>query len=277
VALLAFRDEQLNFRFGPLPSPTTNHDHDAPAWWNFHRRRSLYSDGFAAKSHRALMQFLLDRDNAGPKFREWEPDFKDIFAWLDSLTPPKYPWETDAKLAEAGHKLFDEHCLRCHGAAGREARFPNKITPIEEVGTDPVRLDALTTRQRKAYSASWFGEFGKQPLVADPGGYVPPPLDGVWASAPYFHNGSVPTLWHVLHPEERPKIWRRSEDDYDQRRVGLEIETFDSLPEKAVSLSSERRKYFDTTARGKSAAGHDFSDQLNEDEKRALLEYLKTI
>ncbi len=278
VALLAFRDEQLNVR--PLsapPSLTTSHDHDAPAWWNFHRRRSIYSDGFAAKNHRALMQFLLDQNNAADKFREWEPDFKDVFAWLDSLTPPKYPWETDAKLADAGHKIFEQHCQQCHGAAGRETRFPNKITPIEEVGTDPVRLDALTVRQRKAYQASWFGEFGKQPLVADPGGYVPPPLDGIWASAPYFHNGSVPTLWHVLHPDERPKIWRRSEDGYDQKRVGLEVEVSDSLPEKAMKLTSERRKYFDTTLRGKSAAGHDFPDQLNEDEKRALLEYLKTI
>ena len=93
VALLAMRDPDLNF-VPRLPPPLTNHDHDAPAWWNFHRRRSLYSDGFAAKSHRALMQFLLDPHNSAAKFREWEGDFKDIYAWLDSLEPPKYPWPT---------------------------------------------------------------------------------------------------------------------------------------------------------------------------------------
>src|SRR5262249_17499603 len=101
--------------------------------------------------------------------------------------------------------------------------------------------------------------------------------DGIWASAPYFHNGSAPTLWHVLHPEERPKIWKRSEDGYDQQRVGLEIETFDAMPEVAYKLPSERRKYFNTAGRGKSAAGHDYADALSEEQKRALLEYLKTI
>ncbi len=40
-------------------------------------------------------------------------------------------------------------------------------------------------------------------------GYVTPPLHGVWASAPYFHNGSVPNIWGILKPEERPKVWRR--------------------------------------------------------------------
>jgi mono/diheme cytochrome c family protein len=276
VALLAFRDPDLHVVPG-LPPPLTNHDQDAPAWWNFHRRRSLYSDGFAMKGHRALMQFLLDRQNSAQKFREWENDFKDVYAWLDSLTPPKYPWPVDGALAGSGHELFDAHCARCHGAAGRDSRYPNKIIPIETIGTDPVRLNALTPDMRKAYGASWFGEYGKQPMVADPGGYVPPPLDGIWASAPYFHNGSVPTLWHVLHPAERPKIWLRSDDGYDQKLVGLEVETFATLPPPARASHSERRRYFDTTQPGKSAAGHPFSDELNEDEKRAVLEYLKTI
>lgn len=275
VALLALRDPDLNPRFG-VPS-LTSHDQDAPAWWNFHRRRSLYSDGFAMKTHRALMQFLLDPENKAAKFREWEGDFKDIYAWLDSLTPPKYPWLVDAALVGKGHQLFDQQCARCHGKAGRDDRFPNKIIPIETVGTDPVRLNALTPDQRKAYGASWFGEYGKQPIVENPGGYVPPPLDGIWASAPYFHNGSVPTLWHVLHPDARPKVWLRSEDGYDQKRVGLEVQTFDSLPPEARTSRKERRRYFDTTQEGKSAAGHRFPDVLDEDEKKALLEYLKTI
>jgi mono/diheme cytochrome c family protein len=276
VVLLAFRDADLNWK-GGFPPLLKNHDHDAPAWWNFHRRRSLYSDGFAAKSHRAIMQFLLDRENGAKKFREWEDDFKDIYAWLDSLQPPKYPFAIDAALAEHGHALFDENCARCHGKAGRDSRFPNKIVPVETVGTDPVRLGALTIEQRTLYSKSWFGQYGKEPFVADPGGYVAPPLDGIWASAPYFHNGSVPTLWHVLHPDQRPKIWRRSEDGYDQQKVGLEFQKFDTLPAAAFQSRKERRRYFDTTPEGKSAAGHRFQDKLNEDDKNALLEYLKTI
>ena len=84
--------------------------------------------------------------------------------------------------------------------------------------------------------------------MADPGGYVPPPLDGIWASAPYFHNGSVPTVWHVLHPDERPKVWLRSEDGYDFKSVGLEFEIFETLPPqpapraKSAAATSTRRK-----------------------------------
>ena len=40
-------------------------------------------------------------------------------------------------------------------------------------------------------------------------GYLAQPLYGVWASAPYFHNGSVPNVWEVLKPQDRYPIWRR--------------------------------------------------------------------
>jgi hypothetical protein len=112
--------------------------------------------------------------------------------------------------------------------------------------------------------------------VLEPGGYVAPPLDGIWASGPYFHNGSVPTLWHVLHPEERPRVWKRTEDGYDHHRVGLEIEEFDAVPD-AMRHPAHRRRYFDTSLTGKNAAGHEFPSVLTEEEKRAVLEYLKTL
>lgn len=164
-----------------------------------------------------------------------------------------------------------------HGSYGKEETYPNRLVPIEEIGTDRARLDALSVAARERYAQSWFGEYGEQDTRLNPGGYVAPPLDGVWASAPYFHNGSVPTLWHVLHPTERPTIWRRrSEDGYDQEKVGLEIEIVDKIPTAAL-LSSERREYFDTRRFGKSAAGHDFPDALTPEEKRAVLEYLKTL
>ena len=147
---------------------------------------------------------------------------------------------------------------------------------IEEVGTDRARLDALTPLHRAGYGLSWFGEYGKHETNRDPGGYIAPPLDGIWASAPYFHNGSVPTLWHVVHPSERPKIWQRTEDGYDQRKVGLEVTTFEQLPE-TVTKGRDRRRYFDTTKFGKGAGGHPFPDDLNETEKTAVLEYLKTL
>jgi hypothetical protein len=65
---------------------------------------------------------------------------------------------------------------------------------------------------------------GKPLHLLNYGGYQTPPLDGVWATAPYFHNGSVPTIAGVLESKSRPSIYTRSfsteKDAYDQQRVG---------------------------------------------------------
>lgn len=275
VALMAFRDPDLNV-VKPSGIPRmVHHDMDTPAWWHFSRKKQLYIDGFAEKGHRGLMQFTMVRQNGPEKFREWEDDYRDIFAYISSIQPPKYPFAIDAKLAARGAKVFNQNCAECHGTYGKDGEYPERLVPIDEVGTDRVRLDALSPEQRDLYGKSWFAEYGKKRNVNDPGGYVAPPLDGIWASAPYFHNGAVPTLWHLLHPDERPKIWKRTPEGYDRERVGLEIETFDALP--ADLADWEKREYFDTSRFGKSAAGHDFPAKLSEDERRAVLEYLKTL
>jgi mono/diheme cytochrome c family protein/cytochrome c553 len=275
MALMASRDPQLNLT-PRLPPKLVHHDHDAPAWWNFKKKTHLYSDGFVAKSHRPLMQFMLIPENGPEKFREWEDDFREIYAWLESLEAPAYPFDIDRALADRGAAIFNNNCAECHGRYGPGGSYPNKIVSIEEVDTDPVRLTALSAEHRTAYGASWFGEFGKSDLISDPGGYVAPPLDGIWASAPYFHNGSVPTLWHVLHPSERPAVWLREEDGYDRQKVGLAVTSLTAMPE-TVKTGAQRRRYYQTSAIGKSAQGHTFPDALDEDEKRAVLEYLKTL
>jgi mono/diheme cytochrome c family protein len=275
MALMANRDAELNVR-PQLPPKMTHHDHDAPAWWNFKKKQRLYSDGFSVKDHRPLMQFMLIPENGPEKFHEWEADFREIYAWLESLEPPAYPFEVDRALAANGEVVFNANCAECHGRYGALGSYPNKIVAIEEVDTDPVRLNALAPEHRAAYGMSWFGHFGQHEVIKDPGGYVAPPLDGIWASAPYFHNGSVPTLWHVLHSAERPVVWSRSEDGYDREKVGLEATLFERVP-PTVTTGRERRRYFDSGAFGKSAQGHTFPDALDEGEKRAVLEYLKTL
>jgi hypothetical protein len=276
VVLLNYRDADLNVHRDRLPPKTTHHDHDAPPWWNIKKKSFLYADGGIAKSHRALMQFLLLPKNGPEKFREWEQDYVDILAWMESIEPPKYPFAVDRQLAARGEKIFVESCSRCHGTYGAGGSYPEKTVPIDEVGTDRVRFGSISPEWRQEYGKSWFGHYGEKPLHEKPAGYVAPPLDGIWASAPYLHNGSVPTLWHMLHPDERPIVWQRSEDGYDQAKVGLEIQGFDELP-AAARVPAEKRRYFDTRKFGKSAAGHTFPDELTEQQKRAVLEYLKTL
>ena len=276
VALMAFRDADLNVYPNRPPPKMLHHDMDAPAWWHFKRKHHIYIDGFAEKGHRALMQFMLVHENGPEKFRRWEKEFQDVFAYLESLQPPKYPFAVDTDLAREGQDVFHDACAHCHGTYGKQAAYPGKVVPIDEVKTDRVRLDALLPEDRAGYGKSWFAHYGKHDTIDRPEGYVAPPLDGIWATAPYFHNGSVPTLWHVLHSSKRPAVWRRTEDGYDQHRVGLEIEEFERLP-KSIRRTEDIRRYFNTGRLGKSAQGHTFPDELTEPQKQALLEYLKTL
>ncbi len=276
VVLGALRDPQMNFDpTRPVPE-LLHHDMDAPPWWNVHKRDRIYIDGFSPRNHRVLMQFILTGGNDREQILEWEDEFRDILAWIESLKPPKYPFEVNRELADRGEIVFEKNCSRCHGTYGEDGSYSPLITPIEEVGTDPLRLRALSPAARQAMKKSWMTRFGRDGVDTDPGGYVAPPLDGVWASGPYFHNGSVPTLWHVLHPQERPAVWRRIDDEFDRTRVGLRIESFSEFP-ATVTDRAEKRTVFDTSLPGKSAAGHLFPDLLTAEEKRAVLEYLKTL
>ncbi|TWT73231.1 c-type cytochrome [Allorhodopirellula solitaria] len=284
MGLMHFRDDQLNLIDRP-PTSFTHHDMDAPPWWHFYRRPYIYIDGFAPKGHRGLMQFMLVPENDADFFREHEDEFRDVEAYLSSLRAPRYAGPVDEVLASRGAKLFASNCAECHGTYDNRtdsesiAGYPNRMVPIEEIGTDPVRHDALTVAGREHYSRSWFAatdDAEHRETITDPAGYVAPPLDGVWASAPYFHNGSVPTLWHVLHPDQRPVIWRRTAAEMDQSKVGLSIETTDRVPLETPDVAI-RRSYFDTRRFGKSSDGHDYPNRLSEPEKRAVLEYLKTL
>jgi mono/diheme cytochrome c family protein len=279
VALLAFRDTQLNLLPVRLPPRMHHHDMDAPAWWHFHKKRHIYIDGFAPKAHRPLMQFMLVEQNGPEQFREWEQDYGHVFAYLASLRAPRSPLAVDEALAHEGASVFAAHCAECHGTYdthGPTEEYPGRLVPWEEVRTDPARLRALTPAHRQRYASSWFAEHYRDEVNVDPGGYVAPPLDGLWATAPYLHNGSVPTLWHLLHPDKRPVVWRRNCAEYDAQRVGLDVETWDQLP-TTVKSADERREYFDTRQYGKSSTGHDFPARLTERQRRALLEYLKTL
>ncbi|MGB7324621.1 MAG: hypothetical protein WBD31_07105 [Rubripirellula sp.] len=278
MGLMSSRDADLNLIATPLES-FTHHDMDAPPWWHFSKRPYLYIDGFAQKGHRALMQFALIPENGPAFFRDHEDEFKGVHAYLSSLTPPPFTGTIDEELAEQGRGLFNQTCAECHGTYGDNPSYPNRRITIDEIGTDPVRLRALSVDGRQKYAASWFahaGEPDEHATVVDPDGYVAPPLDGVWASPPYFHNGSVPTLWDVLHPADRPTVWRRTAEILDAEKVGFQVEVVPKTPldEPDVAI---RRSYFDTRRFGKSSAGHDYPDVLSEPEKRAVLEYLKKL
>ena len=272
----ALRDPKLAMKYGRNPELLLHHDMNPPAWWNFKKKEKIYCDAFAPKTPRQLMPFAMSPTFSDEKFRSFEPNFVHIKQYITELEPPKYPFEIDQTLAAEGKVFFERSCKECHGTYGPDGKFPNKVVRIDKVGTDPRRLEAIYEENRIATNEGWLQYDGKHPVDLESKGYLAQPLDGIWASAPYFHNGAVPTLHHVFNIDERPAIWKRDENGYDKERVGLNVESFDAIPE---GLSSRQtRMYYDTSVIGSSNDGHEFPDEeLNAEEKTAVIEYLKTL
>jgi hypothetical protein len=99
-------------------------------------------------------------------------------------------------------------------------------------------------------------------------------LNGIWATAPYLHNGSVPTLYDLLLPKKRDVDPKDGEYRPDQFQVGSR--EFD--PEKVgLRSSGYNGTIFDTRRRGNSNAGHAYGTELNREQRLDLLEYLKSL
>jgi mono/diheme cytochrome c family protein len=280
VFLLGYREPNLSLRLTRLDLDLQDDlCEDPPAWWLLKKKTTMYATGGSdTRSVRALMQFMMSPLNFPSAIHKAEADFTDIRAYLLSLESPKYPLKIDARLAQKGKEVFTATCTRCHGTYGEKWTYPNKIIPLAEIGTDRHRYDGISDRFGEYYNRSWFGEHHKG---LDSAGYQAPPLDGIWATAPYLHNGSVPTLYHLLNSKTRPRIFTRSYrtdlDAYDSTRVGWKIQVLECAPEPGSMPAFERRKIYDTTRPGRGNAGHTFGDKLTEEERMAVIEYLKTL
>ena len=96
-------------------------------------------------------------------------------------------------------------------------------------------------------------------------------LQGIWAAAPYLHNGSVPTLTDLLKPaEDRPASFFIG-PNYDPAKVGLASDQPQDLRSELVTTDCN-----DVNS-GRSRCGHDYGTELPEQDKVALIEYLKKL
>jgi len=273
AALVAHRDPQTlvwsNRALLDVPEkviPT-----DVPAWWLLKKKNAMFYTGFGRGdfSRFLMMSNLLTvKDTA--EAEEVYSHFGDVLAYIKTLEVPKYPKNIDTGLAATGEILFNDHCSRCHGTYGPYGQYPNVLVPGNIINTDSFLY--LSNQQNPQFInwflKSWFAS-GDHPARLEPfNGYVAPPLDGVWVTAPYFHNGSVPTIEGVLNSAKRPKYWTRNfnHPQYDYEHLGWVYTT---------SESAEGKKYYNTTLPGYGNYGHYFGDKLTDDERLAVIEYLK--
>jgi mono/diheme cytochrome c family protein len=283
--LMQFRDADLNVQLPITLSYRTNLCQDIPPWWHLKKKKTMFHTGTVdTRSIRANMPFLLNPLNSGEFIKKQEPVFRDIRAFLLTLEPPRYPFAVDQARAARGKKLFIQNCAKCHGTYGPDGKYPNKVVALDVIGTDATLFKGYSSESWAHYRKSWFnqerGPDGKPYWKEEDPGYQAPPLDGIWATAPYFHNGSVPTIYHVLNSKARPKIYTRSyrtgKKDYDPAKLGWKI-TVLPKPADPKLPAFERRKIYDTTQPGRGNGGHTFGDKLSEAERLAVIEYLKTL
>jgi hypothetical protein len=239
----------------------------------------------------------------------------DLEETLDDLWSPLWPAEVlpaiDQAKASQGQAIFQQQCASCHALIDRtdpNRRITAVMTSVDELGTDPVMADNFLKRTGKTgplqghkvfiVAGSTFGteapgidilenvvvgtilghkvealEAGiheylkvKKAATFDPRSYKARSLNGIWATAPYLHNGSVPSLWQLLQPQEqRVKRFYVGSRELDPVNVG-----FDTAPYPGGFE-------FDTTLPGNSNAGHTWGTALPDDQKWALIEYLKSL
>src|SRR5262249_21185688 len=134
---------------------------------------------------------------------------------------------------------------------GPNETYPNLLIAVEDIGTDPALVGG--SAQFASMYVAWFNEsfYGEKARLDPQRGYVAPPLDGIWATAPYLHNGSVPTLAALLESGTRPKYWSRSADadDYDPIGVGLKFTPL-AAGQSAEPDPQKRARIYDTEQMG---------------------------
>jgi hypothetical protein len=287
ISLVSHRDpdtlawsEEPWFDVPPIPVPS-----DVPPWWRAHKKNALFYNAMARGDHRGTMILAtaLCTDDVDEAIGITSY-FNNIHAFVRSLRPPAYPFAIDEALAAQGEPVFEANCAPCHGTyAADEAdeTFPNLLLPLDVVGTDPVVAEGGTLWAPELvewYNASYYGSITRMEVDEPFVGYLAPPLDGVWATGPFLHNGSVPNIALVLDSEARPRYWRRVDYDsenFDPTSLGwpyVELDHGqDGLPH------DEAKHIYDTTQFGHGNGGHTFGDHLSDAERTAVIEYLKTL
>jgi hypothetical protein len=136
------------------------------------------------------------------------------------------------------------------------------VLGIQDLPAPPATADADEEPKQAKLNACFAAN---SPLFA----YKGRPLNGVWATAPFLHNGSVPTLHDLLlGPAQRPKSFNVGTREFDPVKVGY-----------VTAPNAQGNGFaFDTSIDGNSNMGHVYGvDKLTEEQRRALLEYMKTL
>jgi hypothetical protein len=198
-------------------------------------------NAFTYQIHTGRLQGTKSGLVSGPPLGEVEPTAK----VLETVVKGELAGQKSELIAAATKAIFNS------------APFPRPEVPGGFVDPEAERARRLQICMTAA-----------SPLLA----YKGRPLTGIWATAPYLHNGSVPTLYDLLRPPaQRPRIFYVGSRRFDPRKVGY---VTDQAPDNSFPFRTH-----DEAGRaipGNDNAGHDYGP-LTEDQIWALVEYMKTL
>ncbi|MBS1963507.1 MAG: hypothetical protein JST04_14930 [Bdellovibrionales bacterium] len=306
-------DEKLERR--PRAEMLSNFVADSkPAvWWNVKYKNRWLSDGSVVSGNPIYTNLLWNEIGRGTDLHELED-------WLDAnpriveeLTTAVFSTEapriTDFFPAEnisivrakRGAKLFEVGCAKCHGnyvkvwddpnsdslpLADRlrtaEVRYP-KTTRVVDVGTDPQRAMGMVSLANGLNPLAISKKSGV--LIKPQKGYVPPPLVGIWARWPYFHNNSAPNLCAVLTVgKERPATYWAGEALDPARDYDADCGGYPEGARVPAAWKKDKDYFYDSRKPGLRNTGHDEGilekdgvERYTREQKRDLIEFLKTL
>jgi len=277
-------------------------DSKPAVWWNVKYKNRWLSDGSVVSGNPIFTNLLWNEIGRGTDLHElegWlarnEKTIEELTTAVFSAEAPRFsdffPAETiDLARAKRGEEIFLNRCAKCHGIyekawskpdtgnlsyreriATVNVRYPER-TKVVDVGTDPNRyLGMKSLEQLNELAISKKNGI----VIQAQKGYVPPPLVGIWARWPYFHNNSAPSLCAVLSPAgERPRTYYAGEAldrdrDFDSECNGYPVG--DATPGEWKNGQT----LYDTRREGLHNTGHEFS--FKDEERKDLIRFLQTL
>ncbi len=210
---------------------------------------------------------------------------KELEELARKITAPKWPkafGAIDEDKAARGKTLFEARCVKCHATPAPGKKAVVTLDALDKIDTDRIRAESFGVKvgdEEFNIALSW----ALKALVRKAGGTTPDdllwrvtrkysgrPLAGIWATAPYLHNNSVPTLYDLLLPADKrsKKPFFVGHREYDPKKLGYAAEA------GSPSFS------FDPTQPGNSNTGHstkEYGTDMDDDQRMDLLEYLKKL
>ena len=262
--------------------------------WSGHRKLANWDGNQGASARTLASGTSATGDPLKVNVRIHEP----LNPLIENMPPPPYPFDVDVQRAKKGMKIFQgeglkskEKCVGCHQ--------PNKewIIPASELRVDANRtlvntevsrygladlvLEACKIFIRKNPGNEWclpkdddtgrvISDWAKstddyfkdtpERVREGENGYKVDMLHGIWARAPYLHNGSVPTLMQMICPAARPSEFKRGILFYDEKMVGFEWAV--EPRQRYSDFETQQVKTYDTRVLSRSNKGHTFASNL---------------